>query len=67
MENFKKSYCFKNYNGKCTFNDYYGLTELIPTDDQNEYRIVCTGFMSKKMQFNEVFYKNMSLMGIELE
>ena len=33
----------------CVFNDYYGLTELIPTDEENEYRIVCTGFLSKKM------------------
>ena len=42
--------CFAEIkNGKCTFNDYYGLTELLPTDDPNEYRIVCTGFMSKKM------------------
>lgn len=33
----------------CVFNDYYGLTELIPTETPNEYRIVCTGFLSKKM------------------
>ena len=33
----------------CVFNDYYGLTELIPTETANEYRIVCTGFLSKKM------------------
>ncbi len=33
----------------CVFNDYYGLTELIPTETENEYRIVCTGFLSRKM------------------
>lgn len=33
----------------CTFNDYYGLTELIPTEQTDEFRIVCTGFMSRKM------------------
>lgn len=33
----------------CVFNDYYGLTELLPTETANEYRIVCTGFLSKKM------------------
>ena len=33
----------------CKFNDFYGYTELIPTDQPNEYRIVCTGFLSKKM------------------
>ena len=33
----------------CVFNDYYGLTELIPTENPNEYRIVCTGFLSRKM------------------
>lgn len=31
------------------FNDYYGLTELLPTENENEFRIVCTGFLSKKM------------------
>ena len=33
----------------CVFNDYYGLTELLPTENENEFRIVCTGFLSKKM------------------
>lgn len=33
----------------CVFNDYYGLTELVPTGEPNEYRIVCTGFLSRKM------------------
>lgn len=33
----------------CKFNDFYGYTELIPTDQPNEYRIVCTGFLRKKM------------------
>lgn len=33
----------------CHFNRLYGYTELLPTDIPNEYRIVCTGFTSKKM------------------
>jgi phenylacetate-coenzyme A ligase PaaK-like adenylate-forming protein len=42
--------CFAEIkDGKCTFNDFYGLTELLPTDDEKEFRIVCTGFMSHKM------------------
>jgi len=42
--------CFAEiYDSGCVFNDYYGLTELIPTDTPNEYRIVCTGFLSRKM------------------
>lgn len=31
------------------FNDLYGFTELVPTDADNEFRIVCTGFTSRKM------------------
>lgn len=42
--------CFAEiHENGCIFNDYYGLTELIPTDNENEYRIVCTGFLSRKM------------------
>lgn len=37
------------YNDDCIFNDLYGYTELIPTEIENEYRIVCTGFLSRKM------------------
>ena len=33
----------------CVFNDYYGLTELLPTENEKEFRIVCTGFLSRKM------------------
>ncbi len=33
----------------CVFNDYYGYTELVPTGEPNEFRIVCTGFLSRKM------------------
>lgn len=33
----------------CTFNDAYGYTELLPTGNPSEYRVVCTGFLSKKM------------------
>ena len=42
--------CFAEiHESGCVFNDYYGLTELIPTEVENEYKIVCTGFLSKKM------------------
>jgi len=42
--------CFAEIrNTGCFFNDYYGYTELIPTDTEDEYRIVCTGFLSRKM------------------
>ena len=34
---------------ECFFSDSYGYTELIPTDLPNEYRVVCTGFISRKM------------------
>lgn len=33
------------------FNDLYGYTELLPSDEPGEFRIVCTGFTSKKMPF----------------
>lgn len=31
------------------FNNLYGYTELIPTEEQGYYKIVCTGFINKKM------------------
>lgn len=31
------------------FHPLYGYTELIPTDIENEYRIIATGFLNKKM------------------
>lgn len=34
---------------RCVFHDYYGYTEFIPVEDGNEYRIVCTGFINRKM------------------
>lgn len=36
-------------DGNCSFNRLYGFTELLPTDVVDEYQIVCTGFISKKM------------------
>lgn len=36
-------------DGACVFNDAYGYTELIPTGEPNEYRVACTGFISRKM------------------
>lgn len=42
--------CFAEiYDSGCIFNDFYGYTELLPTEIENEYKIVCTGFLSKKM------------------
>ena len=51
------------YDSGCVFNEYYGYTELIPTENENEYRIVCTGFLSRKMPLiryatDDVVYKN---------
>lgn len=37
-----------NENG-CVFNDLYGYTELVPTSDKDEFRIVSTGLTSRKM------------------
>ena len=31
------------------FNDLYGYTEFLPTENDGEYQIVCTGFISRKM------------------
>lgn len=56
--------CFAEINnGSCVFNDYYGYTELIPTETPNEYRVICTGFLSKKMPLirygtDDVIYKD---------
>jgi len=56
--------CFAEiFDSGCVFNDYYGYTELIPTGTENEYRIVCTGFLSKKMPLiryatDDVVYKD---------
>ena len=36
-------------DGICKFNDFYGYTELLPTENENEFRVVCTGFLSRKM------------------
>jgi phenylacetate-coenzyme A ligase PaaK-like adenylate-forming protein len=53
------------YDSGCVFNDYYGYTELIPTENDNEYKIVCTGFLSHKMPLiryatDDVVYKDKS-------
>lgn len=36
-------------NGNCVFDKLYGYTELIPTDEKDEFQIACTGFISRKM------------------
>lgn len=36
-------------DAECLFSDCYGYTELVPDVYPNEYRIVCTGFISRKM------------------
>lgn len=56
--------CFAEiYDFGCVFSDYYGYTELLPTGNENEYRIVCTGFLSRKMPLiryatDDVVYKD---------
>ena len=35
--------------GQWVFQDSYGFTELVSTENQGESRIVCTGFLNKKM------------------
>ena len=37
------------YEGVYKFNSLYGYTELIPTNKDNEFEILCTGFINKKM------------------
>jgi len=39
----------ERYDDTYVFNKLYGYTELIPTEEENKYRIVCTGFLNKKM------------------
>ena len=39
----------EEYDSNYTFNELYGYTELIPTNEENTYNIVCTGFLNKKM------------------
>lgn len=36
-------------DGMCDFHKLYGYTELIPTDAEDEFQIVCTGFINRKM------------------
>lgn len=36
-------------DGNCVFDKLYGYTELIPTDEKDEFQIACTGFISRKM------------------
>lgn len=37
------------YNSNYTFNELYGYTELISTDKKDEFQIVCTSFLNRKM------------------
>jgi len=39
----------EKYDDTYVFNKLYGYTELIPLEEENKYRIVCTGFLNKKM------------------
>lgn len=39
----------EEYEKGYKFNDLYGYTEFVPTDNEGEYQIVCTGFTSRKM------------------
>lgn len=37
------------YDGNCEFHPLYGYTELLPAEEPNEYHVVCTGFLCRKM------------------
>lgn len=37
------------YKNNCVFHPLYGYTELVPTDEEDEYQVVCTGFLCKKL------------------
>lgn len=39
----------EEYEDGYLFNDMYGYTEFLPTDVEGEYKICCTGFISRKM------------------
>jgi len=39
----------EKYEDTYVFNKLYGYTELIPSEEENKYRLVCTGFLNKKM------------------
>lgn len=39
----------EEYEKGYRFNGLYGYTEFLETDTENEYQIVCTGFISRKM------------------
>ncbi|MCM0647412.1 hypothetical protein NBE98_03350 [Clostridium swellfunianum] len=41
----------EKYDEQYVFNDMYGYTEFIPTDNPDEFRIACTGFLNFKMPF----------------
>lgn len=42
--------CFGYVNDyECEFLDYYGYTELVKSEIEDEYKIVCSGFFNKKM------------------
>lgn len=39
----------EEYDGGYRFNKCYGYVEFLPTEEENEFQIVCTGFLSRKM------------------
>lgn len=39
----------EEYEEGYRFNDLYGYTEFLPTETEGEYKICCTGFISRKM------------------
>lgn len=39
----------EEYEEGYLFNDLYGYTEFLPTEVEGEYKICCTGFISRKM------------------
>ena len=45
----ERSVLAEEINGKYYFNRLYGYTEFIPTSIEDEFEIICTGFINRKM------------------
>lgn len=39
----------EEYDKGYLFNNLYGYTEFVPTENEGEYQVVCTGFITRKM------------------
>lgn len=45
----RAAFAEENGDGYYDFNKLYGHTELLPTGEKNEFRIIATGFLNRKM------------------